>query len=193
MPVRYIEWFIRGRSYLRPPISVCVYTPIKAILHQPRTLPLARYVILSWVEPLPYANGRGCQTRLVTTHLETWLRDARYHKCCSRSFFSPIFSLLSDKKIRPGHLPRTSWARGIWTYFRACPFLGSWCALLCEEVHVRAGRGCSVFGGLMTGASVCRRVVRAKCYVSHSGQFADFEARPVLTPCQDEGMSSRTT
>ena len=33
---------------------MCVYVPIKAILHQPRTLPLARYVILSWVEPFPY-------------------------------------------------------------------------------------------------------------------------------------------
>ena len=45
----------------------------------------------------------------------------------------------------------------------------------------------------MTGASACRRVVRAKCYAVHSGQLADSEARPVLTPCQDEGMSSRTT
>ena len=50
MPVRYFEWFIRGRSCLRPPNSVCVYIPIKAILHQPRALPLARYVILSWVK-----------------------------------------------------------------------------------------------------------------------------------------------
>ena len=33
---------------------MCVYVPIKAILHQPRTLPLARYVILSWVEPFLY-------------------------------------------------------------------------------------------------------------------------------------------
>ena len=45
----------------------------------------------------------------------------------------------------------------------------------------------------MTGASACRRVVRAKCYAVHSGHFADSEARPVLTPCQNEGVSSRTT
>ena len=45
----------------------------------------------------------------------------------------------------------------------------------------------------MTGASACRRVVRAKCYAVHSGQFADSEARLILTPCQDKGMSSRTT
>ena len=45
----------------------------------------------------------------------------------------------------------------------------------------------------MTGASACRRVIRAKCYAVHSGQFADSEARLILTPCQDEGMSSRTT
>ena len=45
----------------------------------------------------------------------------------------------------------------------------------------------------MTGASACRRVVRAKCYAVHSGQFVDSEARPVFTPCQDEDMSSRTT
>ena len=38
---------------------VCVYVPIKAILHQPRTLPLARYVILSWVEPFPYGQREG--------------------------------------------------------------------------------------------------------------------------------------
>ena len=49
------------------------------------------------------------------------------------------------------------------------------------------------FGRSTTGASACRRVVRAKCYAVHSGQFADSEARPVLTPRQDEGMSSRTT
>ena len=54
MPVRYFEWFIRGRSCLRPSNSGCVYIPIKAILHQPRTLPLARYVILSWVESFPH-------------------------------------------------------------------------------------------------------------------------------------------
>ena len=42
-------------------------------------------------------------------------------------------------------------------------------------------------------ASACRRVVRAKCYAVHSGQFADSEASPVLTTCQDEGMSSRPT
>ena len=46
----------------------------------------------------------------------------------------------------------------------------------------------------MTGASACRRVVQqAKCCVVHSGQFAGYEARPVWTPCQDKGMSSRTT
>ena len=146
MPVRYFEWIIRRRSCLRPPNSVCVcYIPIKEILHQPRTLPLARYVILSWVESFPYASGRGCLTRLVTTPREAWLREARCYKRCSRSFLSPIFSLPSDKKIRHGHLPRTSWTRGIYICFRACPFLGSSRALLCGEVNVRAGQGCSVF------------------------------------------------
>ena len=93
-------------------------------------------------------------------------------------------------KNRLGHLPRTSWTRGIWICFRACSFLGSWPALLCGEVHIRAGRDCSVFEESMTAASACRRVVRAKCCAVHSGQFTDYEARPVLTPCQDEGMSS---
>ena len=45
----------------------------------------------------------------------------------------------------------------------------------------------------MTGASACRRVARAKCYAVHSGQFVASEARPVSTPCQDEGISWRTT
>ena len=147
MPVRYFEWFIQGRSCLRPPnsvcVCVCVYIPIKTILHQPRTLPLTMYVILSWVESVPYASVRGFQNRLATTHREVWLREARCFKRCSRSFLSPIFSLSSDKKMGPGHLPRTSWTRGIWICFRPCPFLGSWRALLCEDVHVRAGRGCS--------------------------------------------------
>ena len=49
------------------------------------------------------------------------------------------------------------------------------------------------FGGSMTGEA-CRRMVPAKCYTVHSGEFVDFEARPALnTPCQDKGMSSRTT
>ena len=42
----------------------------------------------------------------------------------------------------------------------------------------------------MTGEA-CRSMVPAKCYAAHSGEFA---ARPALnTPCQNEGMSSRTT
>ena len=45
----------------------------------------------------------------------------------------------------------------------------------------------------MTGVSASSRVVQANCYAVHSGQFADSEARPVLTSCQDEGRSSRTT
>ena len=71
--------------------------------------------------------------------------------------------------------------------------MGSWRALLCEEVHIRAGLGCSVFEESITGVSACSRVVQAKCCAIQSGQFADSEARPVLTPCQDEGMSSRKT
>ena len=35
------------------------------------------------------------------------------------------------------------------------PVLGIVAALHCEEVHVRAGRGCSVFGESMTGVSAC--------------------------------------
>ena len=31
------------------------------------------------------------------------------------------------------------------SHLRACPFLGTWPALLCGKIHVRAGRGCSVF------------------------------------------------
>ena len=31
---------------------------------------------------------------------------------------------------------------------RTCPFLGSWRALLCGEVHVRAGLSCSIFWGI---------------------------------------------
>ena len=40
-----------------------------------------------------------------------------------------------------------SWIEGIWICFRACPFLGSWCALLFEEIRIIAGRGCSASFG----------------------------------------------
>ena len=52
---------------------------------------------------------------------------------------SSVCHRIKKNKKRLGHLPRTSWTRGIWVCFRACLFLGSWRALLCEEVHVRAG------------------------------------------------------
>ena len=151
MPVRYFEWFIRGRSCLRPPNSVCVYTPIKAILHQPRTLPLARYVILSWV--------KSFLTLAEETVRLDWLQPTVRHGYERHAIISVVPEAFSrqysvchrTKKSCLGHLPRTSWTRGIWICFRACPFLGLWRALLCEEIHVRAGRGCNVFGGSMTG------------------------------------------
>ena len=42
---------------------------------------------------------------------------------------------------------------------RACPFLGTWRALLCGEALVleRLRRSATLFGGWMTGASTCRR------------------------------------
>ena len=118
--------------------SVCFFPHQSNPAPTPRTLPPARHVILSWVESFLYASGRGSWARLVTTHRDTWRREARFHKRCSRSFLSSIFSL-SRIKFRVGHLPRTSWTRGLWIFFRACPFLGSWPALLCEEVHIIAG------------------------------------------------------
>ena len=39
-----------SRSSEQPPVEKC------RNVHQPRTLPLARYVILSWVESFPYAK-----------------------------------------------------------------------------------------------------------------------------------------
>ena len=83
-----------------PSNSVCVFSfPHLAILHQPHTLPLARHVILSWVESFLYASGRGYWLRLITTHREAGRREARHHKRCSRSFLSEIFSLSSDKVL----------------------------------------------------------------------------------------------
>ena len=126
-------------------MSLCVYFLIKQSLHQlPSTLPLARHVILSWVESFSYTSGRDSWARLVTTHREALLREERCYKRCSRSIFcqSSVFHRI---KIRLGHLPKTSWPRGSWICFRTCPFLGSWRALLCEDVHNTAGRECSVF------------------------------------------------
>ena len=79
--------------------------------------------------------------------------------------------------------------------FGTCPFLGSWRALLCEEVHVRAGRGCSAFfEGSMTGYSLTEILYEQNVMPYTALQIADSQARPALnTPCQDEGMSSRTT
>ena len=48
------------------------------------------------------------------------------------------------------------------------------------------------FGGWISGEA-CRRMVPAKCYAVHSGEFTDSPRQGRLTPCQDEGMSSRTT
>ena len=62
----------------------------QAILHHPCTFPLVRYVVLSWVEPFPYAGGRGSWARLVTTQREAWLREARCYERCSRSLHSTI-------------------------------------------------------------------------------------------------------
>ena len=63
-------------QYSRVCSRVCVYVPIKAILHQPRTLPLARYVILSWVEPFPYRLFGACLyfTLRVTFVTTGWVR-----------------------------------------------------------------------------------------------------------------------
>ena len=70
------------------PSSVCVFiSPSKQTLHQLRTLPLVRPAILSWVESFLYASVKSCWARLVTTHREAWLREARSCKRCSRSFF----------------------------------------------------------------------------------------------------------
>ena len=105
-----------------------------------------------------------------------WLQPPARHGCERHAVISVVpeascrqSSVVCHRIIRLGHLPRTSWTRGIWICFRACPLLGSWRALLGEEVHVKAGRGCSVFGRSMTGDSACRRMVPAKCYAVHSG------------------------
>ena len=79
--------------------------------------------------------------------LEDWLSPTVRHgyerhavlSVAPEAFFRRLFSLSSDKKFRLEHLPKTSWSRGSWICFRACPFLGSWRTLLCEEVHLRAG------------------------------------------------------
>ena len=86
-------------------------------------------VRLDWLQPT-VKHGRESHA-VITVIQEAFSRQS---SACHRI-----------KKNRLGHLPRTSWTRGICICFRACPFLGSWRALLCEEVRVRAGRGCSVF------------------------------------------------
>ena len=49
------------------------------------------------------------------------------------------------------------------------------------------------FGGSITGHQPAGGLYERIVYAVHSGQFADSEARPVVTPSQDEGMPSRTT
>ena len=151
---------------------MCVSVPIKAILHQPRTLPLARYVILSWVEPFLYASERGCWTRLVKTHREVWLREARCYKRCSRSFLSPIFSLSSDKKF---DLDICRGLHGLGEYGFASAPARSWdCGARCfvrrSVLGLDEAEAC--FEGSMTGEA-CRGMVPAKCHAVHSGEFAD--------------------
>ena len=67
---------------------LCVFPfPIQAnpCNNQPITLPHVRPAILSRVESFPYASRKGCWARLVITHREAWLREARCYKRCSRS------------------------------------------------------------------------------------------------------------
>ena len=113
----------------------CVFSfPHQVILHQSRTLPLVGHVILSWVESFLYASDRGCWARLVTTHRQTWRREARYNKRFSRNLsFDDSLVLVCLRIIRLEHLSRTSWTRALWICFRAYPVLGSWRALLCGE------------------------------------------------------------
>ena len=56
----------------------------------------------------------------------------------------------------------------------ACPFLGSWRALLCGEVHVRAGWGCNVFWRIDDSGLKSLRELYGKKYLrrAYSGQFA---------------------
>ena len=78
-------------------------------------------------------------------------------------------------------------------HLRACPYFGSWRALLCGEVYVRAGRGYSVFwriddSGLKNlqewyGRNIYAIRIAVNRYL--------FEAGPALNmPCQDKGMRS---
>ena len=105
MPVRYFEWFIRGRSCLRLPIEcVRVYVPIKAFLRQPRTLPLARYVILLWVESFPYSHPSvslkllwrrppcARESSCLRAHLPTWRDVAAERHAAGRLNADPYFS-----------------------------------------------------------------------------------------------------
>ena len=56
---------------------------------------------------------------------------------------------------------------------RACPFLGPWRALLCWRFMLGLDEAAAIFGGSITGASTCRRVVPMN-YLrrTYSGQFA---------------------
>ena len=66
---------------------------------------------------------------------------------------------------------------------RACPFLGTWRALLFGEVYVRVVRGCSVLWRIDDS------VFNAVCIAVNRWFFEDRLA--LNMPCQDKGMPSR--
>ena len=47
---------------------------------------------------------------------------------------------------------------------RSCPFLRPWRALLCWRFMLGLDEAAAIFGGSMTGASTCRRVVPVNIY-----------------------------
>ena len=117
------------------------FLPTKQILHQPHTLPLARHVILSWVDSTLYASRKVVSLDLLVPTMK--------QRCERHTIISVVLEVLFRRssaclflhriKFRLGPLPRAAWTEGCWIFFRACPFLGSWRGLLCGDVRVRAG------------------------------------------------------
>ena len=160
-------------------LCVCVWVCVCLFPHQSnpaptsRTLPLARHVIPSWVESFLYASVKAVGLDRLPTTVKHGCERHAVISVVLEVFFRRFFSLSSDKKNRLEHLPRTSWTRGLWICFRACPFLGSWRALLCEEAHIIAERDCSVFWRIDDwGISLQESCTGEMFYAVRSGQLA---------------------
>ena len=116
---------------------------------------------------------RGSWARLVITHCEAWLREARCYRRCSRSFLPTTLQFVIGQnfdldicrrlhRVRDhgfASAPAHSWDRGA--------------RFVVRRFVLGLDEATTFFGGSTTEASACRRNVRAKIfYAVRSGQFA---------------------